>query len=157
MIKFNKAVKNKRRIKCSINRAETLVDVTHHSARKPGGRGAVMEIQMLLEDHKVKKQQLEMVASVVEELTIRIPNVEKMLSVDSVALVTVAGLISEVGDISRFKNLKQIQKHANHIVLRDIKKSELETNIIMQILKLQLKMIIVVILCEYYLSVILLL
>lgn len=157
MIKFNKAVKNKRRIKCSINRAETLVDATHHSARKPGGRGAVMEIQMLLEDHKVKKQQLEMVASVVEELTIRIPNVEKMLSVDSVALVTVAGLISEVGDISRFKNLKQIQKHANHIVLRDIKKSELETNIIMQTLKLQLKMIIVVILCEYYLSVILLL
>ena len=79
-----------------------------------------------------------------------------MLSVDSVALVTVAGFISEVGDISRFKNLKQIQKYANHIVLRDIKKSGLETNIIMQTLKLQLKMIIVVILCEYYLSVILL-
>ena len=35
-----------------------------------------------------------------------------MLSVDGVGLVTVAGFISEVGDISRFKNQKQIQKYA---------------------------------------------
>ena len=35
-----------------------------------------------------------------------------MLSVDGVGLVTVAGFISEVGDISRFKNPKQIQKYA---------------------------------------------
>ena len=34
-----------------------------------------------------------------------------MLSVDGVGLVTVAGFISEVGDISRFKNPKQIQKY----------------------------------------------
>ena len=42
----------------------------------------------------------------------QIPNAEKMLSVDGVGLVTVAGFISEVGDISRFKNPKQIQKYA---------------------------------------------
>ena len=47
-----------------------------------------------------------------EELTMQIPNAEKMLSVDGVGLVTVAGFISEVGDISRFKNPKQIQKYA---------------------------------------------
>lgn len=41
----------------------------------------------------------------------QIPNAEKMLSVDGVGLVTVAGFISEVGDISRFKNPKQIQKY----------------------------------------------
>lgn len=67
---------------------------------------------MLLEDYKVKKQQLEMVTSVMEELIMQIPNAEKMLSVDGVGLVTVAGFISEVGDISRFKNPKQIQKYA---------------------------------------------
>ena len=78
---------------------------------KSGGQGAVMEIQMLLEDYKVKKQQLEMVTSVMEELIMQIPNAEKMLSVDGVGLVTVAGFISEVGDISRFKNPKQIQKY----------------------------------------------
>ena len=35
-----------------------------------------------------------------------------MLSVNGIGLVTVAGFISEVGDISRFKNPKQIQKYA---------------------------------------------
>lgn len=44
-----------------------------------------------------------MVTSVMEELIMQIPNAEKMLSVDGVGLVTVAGFISEVGDISRFK------------------------------------------------------
>ena len=53
-----------------------------------------------------------MVTSVMEELIMQIPNAEKMLSVDGVGLVTVAGFISEVGDISRFKNPKQIQKYA---------------------------------------------
>ena len=67
---------------------------------------------MLLEDYKVKKQQLEMVTSVMEELTMQIPNADKMLSVNGIGLVTVAGFISEVGDISRFKNPKQIQKYA---------------------------------------------
>lgn len=96
----------------SFNRAKTLVDVAHDSVGKSGGQGAVMEIQMLLEDYKVKKQHLEIVTSVMEELTMQIPNAEKMLSVDGVGLVTVAGFISEVGDISRFKNPKQIQKYA---------------------------------------------
>ena len=94
----------------SFNRAKTLVDAAHDSVGKSGGQGVVMEIQMLLEDYKVKKQQLEMVTSVMEELIMQIPNAEKMLSVDGVGLVTVAGFISEVGDISRFKNPKQIQK-----------------------------------------------
>ena len=53
---------------------------------------------MLLEDYKVKNQQLEMVTSVMEELIMQIPNAEKMLSVDGVGLVTVAGFISEVGE-----------------------------------------------------------
>ena len=85
----------------SFNRAKTLVDAAHDSIGKSEGQGAVMEIQMLLEDYKVKKQQLEMVTSVMEELIMQIPNAEKMLSVDGVGLVTVAGFISEVGDISR--------------------------------------------------------
>ena len=72
----------------SFNRAKTLVDAAHDSVGKSGGQGAVMEIQMLLEDYKVKKQQLEMVTSVMEELIMQIPNAEKMLSVDGVGLVT---------------------------------------------------------------------
>ena len=96
----------------SKNRAETLVEVAYDSVWKPVGRGAVMEIQMLLEDYKVKKQQLEKVTSVMEELTMQITIVDNMLSIDGIGLVTVAGFTSEVGDISRFKNPKQIQKYA---------------------------------------------
>ena len=33
----------------------------------------------------------------------QIPNADKMLSVNGIGLVTVAGFISEVGDISRFR------------------------------------------------------
>lgn len=69
-------------------------------------------VKALGADHIVKKQQLEMVTTVMEELTMQIPNADKMLSVDGIGLVTVAGFISEVGDISRFKNPKQIQKYA---------------------------------------------
>lgn len=49
----------------SLNRAMTLVEVAHNSVGKHGGKGA---IQMLLEDYKVKKQQLETTTSVMEEL-----------------------------------------------------------------------------------------
>lgn len=73
----------------SRNRAETLVKAAYDSVGKLGGQGAVME-----------------------ELTMKIPNADKMLSIDGIGLVTVAGFISEVGDISRFKNPKQIQKYA---------------------------------------------
>lgn len=96
----------------SLNRAMTLVEVAHNSVGKHGGKGAIMEIQMLLEDYQVKKQQLETITSVMEELTMQIPNADRMLSVDGVGLVTVASFISEVGEISRFTNPKQIQKYA---------------------------------------------
>lgn len=96
----------------SLNRAQTLVEAAHNSVGKHGGTGATIEIQMLLEDFKVKKQQLERVTSAMEELTKQVPNAEKMLSIDGIGLVTVAGFVSEVGDISRFKDPKQIQKYA---------------------------------------------
>ena len=46
---------------------------------------------------------------------------EKMQSVDGVGSVTVSGFISEVGDISRFKNLKQIQKYAGFELIENTK------------------------------------
>lgn len=68
--------------------------------------------EMLLEDFKVKEQQLEKVTSVTKELTNQVPNAEKMLSIGRIGLVTVAGIVSEViEDISRFKDPKKIQKY----------------------------------------------
>lgn len=42
----------------------------------------------------------------------KIPHIEQLLASKSVSIVTVAGSLSEVGDISRFTSPKQIQKLA---------------------------------------------
>jgi transposase len=42
----------------------------------------------------------------------QIPEVEKLLAIKGVGIVTVAGFIAEVGDIRRFQSPKQIQKLA---------------------------------------------
>lgn len=96
----------------SVNRAKTLVETAHNSVGKHGEMGVTMELQMLLEDYKTKKTQLEKVETVLEELTKQSPNAEKLRTIEGVGLVTVAGVVSEVGDISRFNNPKQMQKYA---------------------------------------------
>ena len=96
----------------SYDRAQILVEAAHNSIGRKGGTGARMEIQMLIEDYKRKDSQLEKVTKVMEEMTMQVPNAGKLLSVDGVGIVTAAGFISEIGDISRFKNPKQIQKYA---------------------------------------------
>lgn len=96
----------------SIDRAQTLVEVAHNSVGKRGGIRAKMELEMLLEDFKIKEIQLEKVTAVMEEMTMRVPNADNMLSVKEVGLVTAAGFIAEVWDISRFRDTKQVQKYA---------------------------------------------
>ncbi len=96
----------------SRNRAETLVEAAHNSIGKRGGVGTRTDFQLLLEDYYYKKNQLDKMTSVVEELTMQVPNAEKLLSIKGVGMITVAGFFSEVGDISRFNDPKQIQKYA---------------------------------------------
>ncbi len=48
----------------------------------------------------------------VERLVREIPGTEDMLSIPGVGLVTVAGFLAEVGDLTRYDNPKQIQKLA---------------------------------------------
>lgn len=96
----------------SLDRAKTLVEAAHNSIGKRGGIGTRTDFQLLLEDYYYKKNQLDKITSVVEELTMQIPNAKKLLDIKGVGVITVAGFFSEVGDISRFKDPKQIQKYA---------------------------------------------
>jgi len=48
----------------------------------------------------------------IEELAYQIPGFPEMLKIKGIGLVTAAGFIGEVGDISRFEHPKQIQKLA---------------------------------------------
>ena len=95
-----------------MKRAMTLVEAAHNSIGLQGSACARMEIQMLLEDYRTKQVQLEKVTEVLKAATLEVPNAEKLLSIPGVGFITVAGFLSEVGDIRRFDSPKQIQKLA---------------------------------------------
>src|SRR5690554_7430974 len=48
----------------------------------------------------------------VEELIYQIPGIKEVLKIKGIGLVTAAGFMAEVGDLSRFDHPKQIQKLA---------------------------------------------
>ena len=95
-----------------MKRAQTLVEAAQNSIGLDGGICARMEMQLLLEDYRAKEIQLEKVTAVLETEVWKVPHAEKLLSIKGVGLVTVAGFLSEVGDIRRFNSPKQIQKLA---------------------------------------------
>lgn len=95
-----------------MKRAQTLVEAAQNSIGLDGGVCACMEMQLLLEDYRAKEIQLEKVTAVLETEVWKVPHAEKLLSIKGVGLVTVAGFLSEVGDIRRFNSPKQIQKLA---------------------------------------------
>ena len=95
-----------------MKRAQTLVEAAQNSIGLDGGVCARMEMQLLLEDYRAKEVQLDKVTAVLEAETLKVPHAEKLLSIKGVGLVTVAGFLSEVGDIRRFNSPKQIQKLA---------------------------------------------
>ena len=95
-----------------MKRAQTLVEAAQNSIGLDGGVCARMEMQLLLEDYRAKEVQLEKVTAVLEAETLKVPHAEKLLAIQGVGLITVAGFLSEVGDIRRFDSPKQIQKLA---------------------------------------------
>ena len=95
------------------NRAQTLVAAAEHSiGSKEGAISARMEMRMLIEDYESRKARLQEIMILVEELVAKIPMAEKLMEIKGVGLKTVSGFLAEVGDISRFKNPKELQKLA---------------------------------------------
>ena len=95
-----------------IKRAVTLVEAAHNSVGVKGGNCARMELQLLLEDYSVKRNQLQKVTEILQAETMKVPNVANLLSIKGVGIITVAGFLAEIGDVGRFDSPKQIQKLA---------------------------------------------
>ena len=95
-----------------IKRAETLVEAAHNSVGVKGGNCARMELQLLLEDYSVKRNQLQKVTEILQAEIMKVPNVANLLAIKGVGIVTVAGFLAEIGDVGRFDSPKQIQKLA---------------------------------------------
>lgn len=108
----NRLWRDKKLRAVGMKRAQTLVEAAQNSIGLDGGECARMEMHLLLEDYRTKKAQLEKVTAVLEVETLKVPYAEKLLSIKGVGLITVAGFLSEVGDIRRFDSPKQIQKLA---------------------------------------------
>ena len=73
---------------------------------------ATMELHLLIDDYDTKMRQYDAVMDVVEKLCVQLPEVAELLKIKSIGLVTVAGFLSEVGDIRRFDSPRQVQKLA---------------------------------------------
>ena len=93
-------------------RAQTLIEAAQSSIGMPGGNCARIDLRILLEDYFTKRKQLERITAVLQEETLKVPNVEKLLAIKGIGIITVAGFLAEVGDIGRFQSPKQIQKLA---------------------------------------------
>jgi transposase len=96
-----------------IKRAQRLIAAAAKSVGlKEGSCSARIEIEMLLDDYLRKSIQQEKIISELEKMCRQIPFADKLLEIKGVGLLSVASFIAEVGDISRFRSARQIQKLA---------------------------------------------
>ncbi len=96
-----------------IKRATKLVTAAEHSVgSKEGAQAARMEIRILFRKYEAVNENLQEVLAFIDELMKEIPMAEKLLEIKGVGMKTVSGFLAEVGDISRFKSPKEVQKYA---------------------------------------------
>ncbi len=102
-----------------IGRAKKLVDAAGSSIGLKGGEAARRELWQLMEEHELLKKQLIDIMQIIEDLLLQIPGADRLLRVPGAGVATVAGFLSEVGDIRRFSDPKQIQKLAGLAVVEN--------------------------------------
>jgi transposase len=96
-----------------IKKAEQLVAAAKSSIGvKKAGRMAQYEIASLVEQYEVYMRQLTETEQYIEEMVLQIPGARAALEMKGVSVLTIAGFLSETGDLSRFDVGKQIQKLA---------------------------------------------
>ena len=96
-----------------IKRARHLVDAAKSSAGcREGTKMALMGLNMLLDEYYVYQQQMAVVMAEMEGILKQIPYAKKLMDIKGIGLVSVAGIVAEIGDVSRFDDAKQIIKYA---------------------------------------------
>ena len=94
-------------------RAKTLFEAAQRSICPPdAGRAVRMELWQLLEEYEYIKKQLHEADIMIRIVTAEIPEVNELMKIPGIGLITAAGMISEIGDIRRFDDPRQIQKLA---------------------------------------------
>jgi transposase len=94
-------------------RAVQLIEAAKNSiGTNEGLISSENDLTILLEDYDRKMQQYEKTMNLIESLAMQIPGFDKLLEIKGVGVITAAGFIAEIGDVSRFNHPKQIQKLA---------------------------------------------
>lgn len=98
-----------------LKRAVQLVEAARHSiAITSGTVMARHELLALLGQYTLLQQQLEQIMDAIEQLLHSVPGSSAMLTLPGVGVVTVAGFLAEVGDLSGYDHPRQIQKLAGY-------------------------------------------
>lgn len=96
-----------------LKRAKTLFEAAQRSICPPdAGRAVRMQLWQLLEEYEYIKKQLNEANIMIGIVTADIPEVNELMKIPGIGLITAAGMISEIGDIRRFDDPRQIQKLA---------------------------------------------
>lgn len=99
-------------------RARKLVEAARNSVgRTEASPIARMEFKSLKEDYDRYQKRMEELNTEVDKLLSKISNVEKLLEIKGIGTATVLTFLSEVGDINRFENPKEIQKLAGYAIV----------------------------------------
>lgn len=102
-------------VKCGvgIKKAQALVKVAEESVGiRAGLEMAKYELECILQEYHAIRNVLEKTEQKLEALVSLIPGIDKALSIKGIGIITAAGFVAEVGDLSRFSHPKQIIKLA---------------------------------------------
>lgn len=93
------------------SRAGVIVDYAKKSVGLTGGTDAGREsIKWFVEQIKQLDEQLAEIENVLHQKCMEIPHAENILEINGVGKNILAGILAEMGDISRFDDVKEIQK-----------------------------------------------
>ena len=100
-------------------KSQQLFAAAEHSVGMEGCASVRWNLWQLLEEYELVERQLNDILHLIEGCLYQIPGADKLLKVPGAGLITVAGFLSEVGDIKRISDPKQIQKLAGLAVVEN--------------------------------------
>ncbi len=99
--------------KASLKKAEALIRAAIRSVgRVTGAQAAEVALKNILIQYELLQEHLNSIEVLMQELLLQVPNGTKLMDIKGIGMVTAAVIISEVGDIHRFVDPRQIQKMA---------------------------------------------
>lgn len=97
----------------SLKKAEQLAQAAEKSVgRTAGSEAAEAALANLLTQYELITGQKQVIEQLMQELLLRVPNAGKLLEIKGIGMVTAAVIVSEIGDIRRFDDPRQILKMA---------------------------------------------